>query len=69
MERQSVASSNVAAIGYDAEGQVLEVEFLSGAVYQYASVPGDIFYLFTVAPSKGQFLNHVIKGRFSYRRV
>lgn len=35
MERQYVSSSNIASIGYDPDNQVLEIEFLSGAVYQY----------------------------------
>lgn len=32
MERQYVSSSNIASIGYDPDNQVLEIEFLSGAV-------------------------------------
>ena len=39
MERQYVSSSNIASIGYDPDNQVLEIEFLSGAVYQYYDVP------------------------------
>ena len=35
MERQYVSSSNIASIGYDPDNLVLEIEFLSGAVYQY----------------------------------
>ena len=33
MERQYVSSSNIASIGYDPDNQVLEIEFLSGAVH------------------------------------
>ena len=39
MQRYSVASSNVAAVGYDPATETLEVEFLSGSIYQYYNVP------------------------------
>jgi hypothetical protein len=39
MERHSVTSSNVKSIGYDASSSTLEVEFNSGGIYQYYSVP------------------------------
>jgi hypothetical protein len=31
MERESVSSSNLASIGYDAENEILEIEFNHGA--------------------------------------
>ena len=43
MERQYVSSSNIASIGYDPDNQVLEIEFLSGAVYQYYDVPQSVY--------------------------
>ena len=39
MDRNQVASSNIRSIGYDMQTQTLEVEFLSGWVYQYYGVP------------------------------
>jgi hypothetical protein len=39
MERIRVSSSNVRAVGYDAEEQILEVEFHSGSIYHYFNVP------------------------------
>ena len=39
MERTPVSSSNIAAIGYDPDSGVLEVEFTNGAVYSYSGVP------------------------------
>ena len=32
MERTSVTSSNINSIGYDADSQILEIEFNNGAV-------------------------------------
>ena len=39
MKRNPVTSSTIAAIGSDAKSQTLEVEFLSGFLYQYFDVP------------------------------
>lgn len=69
MERYSVASSNVASIGYDERSETLEVEFLSGAIYQYYGVPKDVYDQFMAVPSKGQFLNTYIKNFYGYSRV
>ncbi len=39
MNRVPVSSSNLAAVGYDPAGKVLEIEFLNGSIYQYFNVP------------------------------
>lgn len=39
MQRTHVMSSNLRAVGYAPESQVLEVEFKSGSVYVYSHVP------------------------------
>lgn len=41
MERTYVESTNIASIGY--EQDTLELEFLSGGVYQYFDVPRHIY--------------------------
>ena len=69
MERSAVASSNIAAVGYDSTSQTLEVEFSNGAVYQYYNIPQTIYDALMTAPSKGQFLAYQIKNRFPYARV
>lgn len=69
MERYSVASSNITSIGYDAPSQILEVEFQSGAIYQYYGVPENIYGQLKQACSKGQFLNAYIKNAYGYSRV
>ena len=57
MERQYVSSSNIASIGYDPDNQVLEIEFLSGAVYQYYDVPQSVYDGLMAADSHGKFLD------------
>ena len=70
MDKHSVASSStVRAIGYDPQTQTLEVEFLSGLVYQYYGVPDHIHDQMMEAPSKGRFLNTYIRDCYPYSRV
>ena len=69
MERDFVSSSNIASIGYDEASQTLEVEFLSGSVYQYYNVPLSVYENMMQAGSKGRFLNFYIKNAYPYSRV
>ena len=69
MKRQSISSSNIAAVGYDENSRVLEVEFTSGIVYQYFDVPPQMYAELMLAGSAGQYLNANIKGNFRYARV
>ena len=69
MEMSHVRSTNVCAVGYDAPTNTLQVQFLSGAVYQYYGVSEDLYSLFMQAPSKGQFLHGNIKNQYAYSRV
>jgi hypothetical protein len=68
-EFPSFTSSNVAAIRYDPEQSLLEVEFLNGGRYQYYDVPEQVAQAFEQAESKGVFLAKNIKGHFRYSRV
>jgi KTSC domain len=69
MERYSVASSNIASMGYDGPSQTLEVEFQDGAIYQYYGVPENMYDQLMQAGSKGRFLNTYIKNAYGYSRV
>lgn len=69
MNRQAVTSSNIASIGYDANSQTLEVEFLNGGVYQYFDVPQYIYDGIMNADSHGQYLAQNIKGAYRYSKV
>ena len=61
-----VTSSNIAAIGYSAVCRVLQVDFLTGKRYRYNNVPSQVFDCFLAAPSKGRYLNSVIKSEFAF---
>ena len=69
MQRYTVASSNLASVGYDSATQTLEVEFLSGSVYQYYNVPENIFDLLVQAGSKGRFFHQYIRNAYPYSRI
>ena len=65
MYREPVASESIASIGYDV-AEVLEVEFMTGAVYRYRGVPGDVYEDFRQAPSKGAYFNRHIKDAYPF---
>ena len=69
MQRTPVSSSNIASIGYDPASEVLEIEFVNGAVYQYFEVPGVIYDALMSAPSHGVFLNANVKNHFRFERL
>lgn len=69
MERTPVSSSNIAAIGYDSESGVLEVEFTNGAVYSYSGVPLGEYEGLMNSDSKGKYLHANIKGRYPYVKL
>jgi len=65
VEMHFVDSSNVEAIGYDAGAQELYVRFLSGGTYVYHGVPEDVYDELMGAPSKGSYLNRIIKMNYT----
>ena len=70
MSRQPVRSSNIKSIGYDSSTSTLEVEFLSGSVYQYMRVPESTYRGLMAANSHGKYLNQHVKGAgYQYRQV
>lgn len=69
MNRRSVASSNIRSVGYDEQSQVLEIEFHSGGIYQYYSVPRYIYDGLMSASSHGKYFHAHIKDQFRYQRI
>ncbi len=68
MHRKSVASSAISSIGYDERSSVLEVEFESGAVYDYLDVPSRVYRDLLEASSKGQFISRQVRDQYSFVR-
>ena len=69
MKRQSVESSNLASIGYDAANEILEVEFNHGGVYQYFDVPENVYEELMNADSHGRYFVHNIKDEYEYEKM
>lgn len=68
-EMQSVSSSNITAIGYDAESQTAYIQFLNGSTYAYKGVPEQEFENLRTAPSLGSYLNRNFKNVYPYERA
>jgi hypothetical protein len=68
MRREPVRSSVIAAIGYDADTAVLEVEFVSGDLYRYFAVPPSVHRELMGADSPGAYFNRHISDRYPTRQ-
>jgi KTSC domain len=69
VQRQPVQSRALRSAGYDAEKQDLELEFSSGQVYCYSSVPASVYVWLLRASNKGIFVTRQIVGRYPERSV
>lgn len=70
IEMHQVTSSNLQAIGYDAESKTLRVEFKNGQRFEYAAVPAALFAELQAAPSKGAYLHgKIVRGGFACRKL
>lgn len=69
MIRTPVISTSIAAVAYDEQSSVLEVEYISGRVYRYLDVPEQVFAWLLKARSKAGFVNRMIRDRYEYTEV
>lgn len=75
MDRKSVESSNIKAIGYDPVTRILEVEFGKDVeegnphnrLYHYFDVSLETYQALMNAPSHGEFLYWNIAYKFTYK--
>ena len=65
MSRARLVSTMMASAGYDPTSHVLEIEFATGAVYQYVDVPLKVYLAMLDAPSLGQFFHGRIRDVFA----
>jgi hypothetical protein len=66
MKPTAVESTTLAAVAYDADRELLQLEFRDRTVYQYFEVPVDVYKALLRAPSKGYYFNRAIRGQFAY---
>jgi hypothetical protein len=80
MERTAVESSQLVSVGYNAEKQILEIEFKGGGVYQYFDVPEHIHRELLAgarivkeggieSASIGRYFGQNIRGKFKYTKL
>jgi KTSC domain len=69
IEMLPTCSSMAAQVGYDEEREILQIEFNSGAVYQYAHVEPELWEDLQSTDSIGSFYNHEIKGYYPSQRI
>jgi hypothetical protein len=69
MRRYRIDSRAIASVGYDEASRTLELEFPSGAVYDYADVPPEEVLGLLEADSRGRYFDDHIRGPYPYRRV
>lgn len=69
MTRQQVNSSQIVSVGYNPALSVLEIEFQSGQVHQYAGVSQSIYAGMITANSPGSYFYANIKGRYRETQV
>lgn len=69
MKRVSVASTNINSIGYDAERQILEIEFRNGGVYQYFGVPKKTHQDILISGALSRYFSENIKNQYDYIKL
>jgi hypothetical protein len=57
------------SVGYEGKRRILEIEFQSGAVYQYLDVPKAVHEGLWRAESKGRYFNDEIRDAYAFVRV
>jgi hypothetical protein len=65
---QSVSSSNVVAVGYDAEARELTIEFSAG-IYTYSGVEVETYEMLMASSSIGSYVARSIKPCYSCTKL
>ncbi len=68
-DRTPVHSSSIAAVGYAAAHELLDIEFYSGAIYRYFNVPLAAYRDLIEAESIGRHFVRRIRPRYGYLRL
>ena len=69
VQMQQVESSNIAAVGYDQDAEVLYIEFNNGTTYSYDMVPFYVYEELMDADSKGQYFHKYIRTVYEYHKI
>lgn len=69
MERKYIESKMIRSIGFNQATSILEIEFNSGAIWQYSDFPESLWYEFESSESKGKFFHREIKNQYNEYQV
>ena len=69
MKRIPIQSGELISIGYDAELQILEIEFSDHDVYQFVEVSAEIYSAFMNASDLYQYFKAHIDAKFLCRKL
>jgi KTSC domain len=69
MDMVPVSSSQIAAVGYDPETMVAEVQFSNGSVYRYEGVPLGVTDEIIKSESPGRQFSASLKFGYTYSRI
>jgi hypothetical protein len=69
MKLTVVESTSLATVAYDADRELLQIEFRDRTIYRYRRVPADVHAGLLHATSKGSYFNRVIRGQFVFARI
>lgn len=65
----SVVSSNIQSVRYDPNEQILQIRFRDSGVYEFTSVPQNVYNAFVNSASKGKFFHANIRGTYTSQKV
>jgi hypothetical protein len=69
IEKVPVQSKGIDWVAYDEEVLTLYVHFGSSRTYRYFDVPPAVYAWLLRAPSKGKFVNRLVKDRYRYEQL
>ena len=69
VKMRDLDSSSLAAAGYDASHQQLDIAFRHGGLYRYFGVPRRTYRALLQADSKGQFFTGRIRGHYRFENL
>ncbi len=69
LERQPVKSRILRSMGYDESTKILEIEFQTGLVYQYAGVPPKVYQELIRSDEIGKYFIDKVRNRFRTKQI
>ena len=69
VEKLPVKSRILRSVGYDDSTKILEIEFQTGLVYQYAGVPPKVYADLMHSDEIGKYFSEKVRPKFQTKQV